>query len=396
MKKKSIILVLALLLTNYSIAQCWNIIDATSSNRILIKADGSLWIWSGCIWGGAAFWDQLIIRQVGNVNWIKADSGSETFGAIKTDGTLWGWRKSNCDDDYNPVQVGTATNWADVKVGYRYTIALKTNGTLWAWGDNSFGQLGNGTTTDNLAPTQIEIGTNWAKIEVNSGSAFAIKTDGTLWAWGLNNYGQLGDGTTINKLVPTQIGIASNWSNIDAGGYHSIAIRTTGSLYAWGRNHYGQLGDGTIIDKLSPNPIGFATNWSKIAADEYGSYSIKTDGSFWRWGGLFLEYGAGGDFVNESHIPLSVACPTTLSNSNFTIAITFKIFPNPINEIVNIESEIEKIKNIEIIDFLGKVVLRKNIDSFNSTLNVSNFQKGIYLLKVNIENETKTYKIVKN
>ncbi len=346
MKKKSIILVLALLLTNYSIAQCWNSIDATSSNRILIKADGSLWIWSGCIWGGAAFWDPLTIRQVGTVNWIKADSGSETFGAIKTDGTLWGWRKSNCDDDYNPVQVGTATNWADVKVGYRYTIALKTNGTLWAWGDNSFGQLGNGTTTDNL--------------------------------------------------VPTQIGIASNWSNIDAGGYHSIAIRTTGSLYAWGRNHYGQLGDGTIIDKLSPNPIGFATNWSKIAADEYGSYSIKTDGSFWRWGGLFLEYGAGGDFVYESHIPLSVACPTTLSNSNFTNAITFKIFPNPINEIVNIESEIEKIKNIEIIDFLGKVVLRKNIDSFNSTINVSNFQKGIYLLKVNIENETKTYKIVKN
>ena len=39
--------------------------------------------------------------------------------------------------------------------GGKHTLILKTNRTLWACGDNSYGQLGNGTTTSSSTPVLI-------------------------------------------------------------------------------------------------------------------------------------------------------------------------------------------------------------------------------------------------
>lgn len=68
-----------------------------------------------------------------------------------------------------------------------------------------------------------------------SGSSYAIKPDGTLWAWGDNTYGQLGNGTWDSSTRPVQVGTESNWANIAAGGgmdsfnpIHVVAIKKTG------------------------------------------------------------------------------------------------------------------------------------------------------------------------
>ena len=53
-------------------------------------------------------------------------------------------------------------------------------GELYCWGYNSYGNLGDGTTTTRSSPTQIP-GTTWAS--ANGGEKFlgSIKSDGTLW-----------------------------------------------------------------------------------------------------------------------------------------------------------------------------------------------------------------------
>src|SRR5262245_46757816 len=64
----------------------------------------------------------------------------------------------------------------------------------------------------------------------------AIKPDNTLWAWGNNNQGQLGIGSTIQQIVPVQISSLSGITDA-AGGYeHSVALKSNGTVWSWGRN----------------------------------------------------------------------------------------------------------------------------------------------------------------
>ena len=97
--------------------------------------------------------------------------------------------------------VTSGATWKIAATGTYHTVAVKTDGTLWAWGNNGFGQLGDGTTTDHYAPVQI--GSGFASVAAGEYHTVAVKTDGTLWAWGWNTRGELGDVTLGIQLTPT-------------------------------------------------------------------------------------------------------------------------------------------------------------------------------------------------
>lgn len=90
--------------------------------------------------------------------------------------------------------------------GQYHTISLKDDGTVWTWGQNTHGQLGDGTTTDRHSPVQVTNLNNVTDIALGKFChSIAMKEDGTVWTWGQNNYGQLGDGTTTNSSLPVQV-----------------------------------------------------------------------------------------------------------------------------------------------------------------------------------------------
>ena len=227
----------------------------------------------------------LLFRQV-------AAGGYHTVG-VKTDGTLWSWGNNSwgqlgdgtTSNKSTPVQVGTASDWQLVVAGYGHTIATKTDGTLWAWGGNSYYQLGDGTAENKSNPVQVGTGSDWQSVVAGEFHTMAIKTDGTLWAWGNNSSGQLGDGTTTSKSSPLQIGTATNWQSVAARYRHTVAVKTDGTLWVWGDNYRGQLGDGTEVDKYSPVQIGTASDWHSVAAGSSHTAAVKTDGTLWAWGG---------------------------------------------------------------------------------------------------------------
>jgi alpha-tubulin suppressor-like RCC1 family protein len=60
--------------------------------------------------------------------------------------------------------VSNITTAVQVVAGFAHTCALLSNGSMRCWGDNSYGQLGNGTTIDALTPTPVPGFTNVSSI----------------------------------------------------------------------------------------------------------------------------------------------------------------------------------------------------------------------------------------
>lgn len=225
--------------------------------------------------------------------------------AIRRDGALWAWGDNSSGQLGDgttalrplPAQIGTHTNWAAVAAGHAHSVALKTDGTLWAWGENGFGQLGLGENLikQQTMPVQIGTNSNWYAIAAGAGHTLALRQDGALWAWGWNDKGQLGSASTRNSYEPRQVGIGtdpmrqifdSKWTAISANGHHTLALRDDGSLWAWGNNNTGQLGLGarSTPTKGSPCQVGSETNWAATAAGDRHSLAMKIDGTLWTWG----------------------------------------------------------------------------------------------------------------
>jgi len=191
--------------------------------------------------------------------------------------------------DVGNIRMCESFDFTKISAGGAHCLALRSDGTIWAWGNNSNGQLGvDPTSTPSTAlPVRVGNENSWIGIEAGNGFSLGLKFDGSLWAWGNNSMGQLGDGTTLNQFLAVRVGgTAFFCSQFAAGGNHALAIRSNGTLWSWGANDFGQLGNGTINTTANAFPIqiGTSNNWNFVSARVNNSGSINTSGQLFLWG----------------------------------------------------------------------------------------------------------------
>jgi alpha-tubulin suppressor-like RCC1 family protein len=215
---------------------------------------------------------------------VTAGFGASCWGQMTGDG-------SPLHNDHTSAVAVTnlpAGGVSQVSAGWGGCALVRTGGlatSVRCWGDNTWGELGNGTTTDSTTPVKVSSLSNVMSVASGATHVCALVHNGGARCWGENNKGQLGDGTTTNRSTPVQVtGLPSNMAQIAAADDHTCALLKTETVKCWGQNNRGQLGDGTTSDRSTPVAVAGLTGVVQISLGDAYTCALLDTGAVQCWG----------------------------------------------------------------------------------------------------------------
>jgi alpha-tubulin suppressor-like RCC1 family protein len=233
-----------------------------------------------------------------SLGWIHSCALTDAGGVM-----CWGHNKNNelgdgtNVDRWSPVDVSGLSGGARALTrGARHGCVLSTGDGVKSWGYNYYGQLGDGTNANRSAAVDVS-GLDGGVNAVSAGAfhTCALTRDGGVACWGDNSRGQLGDGTTHERWSPAGVaGLVNGAIAVAGGDSHSCAVLRGGGVKCWGDNQYGQLGDGTTRRRLTPVDVrGLSGGATALALGHRQSCALLTGGAVECGGGN--EFGQVGD-----------------------------------------------------------------------------------------------------
>ncbi|GAA3015948.1 hypothetical protein GCM10020229_28910 [Kitasatospora albolonga] len=225
-------------------------IAAGLNHSIALREDGTVWAWGYNING-----------QLGD--------GTSASRAVPNQVTgLTGVTKIAAGCDHNLALVGPPSS----------TTKPTSGNAIKAWGYNATGQLGDNSTINRYSPVDTQGIWLGGVSQVAAGckhSMAVTDSDNKLKAWGQNTSGQIGDGTTDYRITPVPVPALTGIQLVAGGREHTIVLLGDNTVRSWGNNGSGQLGNGTTTDSSTPvTTLTALTGVDKLAAPVGGDFSL--------------------------------------------------------------------------------------------------------------------------
>lgn len=148
--------------------------------------------------------------------------------------------------DYDTMRPFNSDDILEIACGLNFTVFLLTDLSVWTCGANFRGQLGAGEDVDTerlvVSPQPLDI-TGFSHIAATEQTWVALGGNGILYGCGANTFGQLGQGDTTDRKVLTPIADHVERCELTAG--NLIIRKTTGEVYGAGWNYDDRLNLGT-------------------------------------------------------------------------------------------------------------------------------------------------------
>lgn len=259
-----------------------------------------------------------VLVAAGTLTFSEVTLGAEHTCALATTGKTYCWGRNGHGQlgdgttlgRETPVEVTGDWVFTAIDAGDNFTCAIGVDEKAYCWGENSHGQLGNNSTTASPFPVEVHGGHSFGSISAGGQHVCGVGNPqsifgGVVYCWGDNSYGNLGDGTTTQALTPKfRFGLPRAVS-LSAGGRHTCITNRDGGAICWGYNSYGQLGNGMSHDSPHPSAVIGAPRFSEIVAGKEHTCALTAEGKGYCWGNNY-DHRLGSSSSYRSLIPLPV------------------------------------------------------------------------------------------
>jgi len=266
---------------------------------------------------------------------MNIDGGGQFhFCTANANGKVYCWGRDHCAElgygavgnmSSTPQTVPGITNALEVRGGLAHTCALRAGGTVSCWGAGNTGQRGDGIVANSpcqLIP-QTVVGISGAKhLTSNGAHSCVVMGNGQIECWGDNTFGQLGNGTKTTSALPVVVSGISTAVTVEAGIQHTCAVLSDATMRCWGRNHQGQIGDNTTTDRTTPVAVGATVAQASLGQDF--TCARLLGGQVYCWGRNQGRLGNGSATNSSVPVPVSGFTDAVSINAGWTHACAIR------------------------------------------------------------------------